>query len=157
MSSTNTQSETLGKALDQANPNNLADAFAAAKIGRMLSPVKVVFAALAAAAAHDITDAAHRAAATVTGLSPALPTNEVLPAILAVRTCRVTAVGTADTGDRFISDAGGTPAAKGANPVGIATLSDDGKTITFEGTVTGFELHYMPRSNTALDTAFAAS
>ena len=41
--------------------------------------------------------------------------------------------------------------------VGIARLSDDGKTITFPNTVTGFVLHYMPRAETALDTQFDPS
>lgn len=150
---TTTRTDTIEQVLKRADPNELPDALRKVDLGQMLTPRKVTFAALSAAAAIDITTAASKAAATV---SPALPDNvSALPPILSVISCRVSAVGTGALGDRHISDAGGTPAAPGASGPGIATLSDDGKTLTFEGTVTGFVLEYIPRPATNLTTKFA--
>jgi len=38
--------------------------------------------------------------------------------------------------------------------MGIALLSDDGRTLTFPTTVTAFVIEYMPRSETALSAVF---
>lgn len=146
---------TLQQVLNKANLNQLATILQKMKLGNMLNPVKVTVTGLTAAAAIDITTAAVRAASTIVGLER--DTGDNLPAILEVKTLRVTGVGTAATGPRLVTDAGGTPAAPptatayaGAS-VGLATISDDGKTLTFEGTVTGFVLEYIPRSNTDLE------
>lgn len=140
---------TLQEVLNKANLNQLPTAFQKMKLGNMLSPVKVVVVGLTAAAAIDITSAAVRAASTITGLER--ETSDNLPAILSVTALRVTGVGTGATGARMVTDAGGTAGAPGANGPGIALLSDDGATLTFEGTVTGFVLEYIPRSYTDLD------
>ncbi len=152
--------KTLRSSLNNANANELSATLQRLKVGDALSPVKVTFAALSAAAAIDITTAASKAAATITGLATLL-SGENLPAINLVRTLRVTASGTAGSlGTYIVSDAGGTaivpPGGAGA-AVGVALLSDDGKTITFPNTVTAFVLEYMPRPAVSLDTEYAAS
>ena len=50
---------------------------------------------------------------------------------------------------------GGTPVAPSTYPA-MATLSDDGKTLTFETTVTGFVLEYAPRAAQDLTTALGS-
>ena len=140
---TTTQNNTLQAELEKANPNTLPDALKLAGVARQLAVIKATFAALTAAAAVDITTAASRAAATLVGVN--LGTTDVLPPIGDIVSLRVTA-GAAAAGDRQISDAGGTPSAT------VATLSDDGKTLTFEANVTGFVLVYRPRSTNPLAT-----
>lgn len=140
---------TLQQVLNKANLNQLATILQKMKLGNMLNPVKVVVVGLTAAAAIDITTAAVRAASTITGLER--DTGDSLPAILSVTALRVTGVGTGALGARSVTDAGGTADAPGTNGPGTALLSDDGKTLTFEGTVTGFVLEYIPRSNTDLE------
>jgi len=122
--STTTKAETIALALDQGNVNKIGDALALVKLGTMVTPLKLTFTGLTAAAAHDLTNVAH---------------GSNLPALV-ISTLRATTVGTAAAGARFITDAGGTASAT------VALLSDDGKTITFEGTVTGFIVEYMPRA-----------
>jgi hypothetical protein len=54
-----------------------------------------------------------------------------------------------------VSDAGGTaltPTA-GAN-VGLALLSDDGKSLTFPSTITAFVIEFVPRSENVLSTVW---
>ena len=154
-----TESYHLKDALDTANPNELLDALRKVKLGTHLCPIKAVFTGWTLAAAFDITTAAAKTAAVVTGIT--LASGENLPPILQVRTLRVTVAGggTAALGARTVTDAAGTPAAPGATGAGIATISDNGKTITFEGTgCTGFTLEYIPRSyNDPDSTVFAPS
>lgn len=141
---------TLQQILNACNLNQLATVLKKVKLGNVLSPVKVSFAALSAATTIDITTAASLAAATISGLER--ETSDLLPAILVVKTLRVTASGTANSvGSYVVSDAAGTaltPTA-GAN-VGIALLSDDGKSLTFPSTVTGFVIEFVPRSENPL-------
>jgi len=132
MTATATSLETLKSALDEANPNKVASALQQAKLGTMLTPLKKTYSALAATAAHNLTDVAHGS-----GL-----------AALLVGTLRVTA-GAAAAGARLVTDAGGTPSAT------VATLSDDGKTVTFEGTVTAFVIEYVPRASADMTGPFA--
>ena len=144
---TTTLESTPQSVLNKAAPNLHADALAKIKVGNVLSPIKVTFASLTAAAAIDITTADSKAAATIVGFTPALASGQNLPAIGQVVTCRVTA-GTAATGDRQITDAGGSASTS------VAILSDDGKTLTFEANVTGFVLTYFPRAEGITDTSF---
>lgn len=132
--------------LNRGKPDKIATVFQAMKLGNMLAgSVKVTAAALAPAATFDITTAAVRAASTISGLDRESSDN--LPPIMVVKTLRVTASGTANSvGSYIVSDAAGTalsPTA-GAN-VGIALLSDDGKSLTFPSTVTAFVIEYVPR------------
>jgi hypothetical protein len=69
------------------------------------------------------------------------------PAIKALRTLRVTAGAAAFVGSYMLTDSGGTPTSPVASTVlGIATISDDGKTITFPaGTqATAVTVEYTP-------------
>lgn len=145
---TTSKTETIQEILTLANPNQLADALRKVDLGNKLATVKAVFVALASAAAQDITTAAAKAAATVTGIT--LDSGENLPALGAWVTLRVTA-GAAAAGPRKLVDAGGTADANNA------LISDDGKTITFEAAVTAFVLTYQPREAVALTTKFAPS
>lgn len=137
--------QSLQRVLTRANPQDLADALRAANMGHMLADAKAVFTGLTAAAAQDITTAAAKAAVTLTGMT--LDSGENLPPIGQITYLRVTA-GAAAAGARIIGDAGATPSAT------VAALSDDGTTITFEGTVTAFVLGYRPRIATAMGTDF---
>lgn len=141
---------TLQQVLNKANLNQLATILQKMKLGNMLNPVKVVATGLTGAASFDITTAAVRQASTITGLER--DTGDNLPAILSVKTLRVTASGTANSvGTYIVSDASGTAVSPtaGAN-VGIALLSDDGTTLTFPTTVTAFVIEYVPQSNVDL-------
>lgn len=142
---TTDKDQTLQRELSKANPNTLPDALRAVDLGMKLSVIKATFASLTSAAAQDITTAAAKAAATVEGID--LDEGQNLPPIGKVITCRVTA-GAAAAGHRNITDEDGTPSSS------LATLSDDGKTLTFETTVTGFVLTYEPRSAVDLTESF---
>jgi len=126
--STTTKTNTIAAEMNKGNANTIADVAQKVQLGDMLQPRKLVKTGLTAATSFDITSAA-------------LGSN---PAIGSIQTLRVTA-GTAAAGHRNVTDAGGTPSAT------LATISDDGKTLTFEGNVTGFILTYTPRA--AVDTS----
>ena len=131
---TATETQTIKTTLDAADPNQAWDAMRKAKIGTMLRGKKVTL-TITSAASFDIT----------TIDDPEDPTKK-LPAILSLNILRVT-TGTA-TGRRDISDAADTPTAT------LATLSDDGKTVTFEAVVTVFIIHYVPAPAEDLDSIF---
>ena len=155
---TTTADITLQRILNNSNPNQLDRAFKKIKLGNLFASVKVTFAALAGAATHDITSQASLNGATISGLDR--ETSDLLPAIQHVKTLRVTAATTANSvGSYAISDAGGTvltPTA-GAN-VGLALLSDDGKSITFPSAdVTAFVIEYLPRPDQNIVTTIWAS
>lgn len=140
--------------LNRGRPDKIATVFQAMKLGNMLAgSVKVVATGLSPAATFDITTAAVRAASTITGLDRESSDN--LPAIMVVKTLRCTASATANSvGTYAVGDAGSTaltPTA-GAN-VGLALLSDDGKSITFPTTVTAFVLEYVPKPAVDITTA----
>lgn len=90
-------------------------------------PRKYVFSGLSAANSFDLT--------TLTGGE----------AMLSISTLRVV-TGSANTGPYQTTDAGGTPFASAGGALGVATLSDDGKTLTFPaGTLaTAFTLEGIP-------------
>ena len=126
---------TVQEALNQAHPNNWLDILrkrAAASqtviqwgFGDMIKGIK--------------RTVAQTAAATIALSPPARPGTVM---------CRVTTVGTAAAGIRAVADVGATPSAT------LATLSDDGATLTFEGTVTGAVIQYTPKPT---DTELAAN
>lgn len=132
MTTTN-EVQTLQVVLDKANPETLADALRKVKLGTLLTPLKITKTGMTLAAAHDITDHEH-------GHNPP---------ILAIIALRVTVKDTAAFGVRMIGDAAATLSTT------VARLSDDGKTITFEGTVSGFVLEYIPRSDVDMTDVFA--
>lgn len=143
---------TVRVVLNDANPNDIPDALHKVQLGTVLYPLKRTFTGLTAAAAFDLT------AIDGTGETAGAGNPNRLAALL-VGPLRVTASGTANSvGSYAISDTGGTPVSPtaGAN-VGLATISDDGKTITFPTTVTAFTIQYIPRvlSAAQLDADFA--
>lgn len=149
--------KTLADVLNDAAQGLFDRVLALVKIGRMLNPAKVTVSGMTAASAVDIT-AIDRSVVTINqGLSD-LEATDALPPIQSLIALRVTASGTgASLGTYILTDSGGTAIIPpgGANAaVGIATLSDDGKTITFPNTVTGFVLEYLPRAATDLETAY---
>ena len=73
---TTTADLTLQDLLDQANLNTLADALHKVKLGHMFSRVKATVVALTATATPDVTTAAVKAAATISGIT--LATGESL-------------------------------------------------------------------------------
>lgn len=159
MAATTTKTDTLQEVLEKADPNTIADALRKVGAARQLAIIKVVVTGLTAASAIDITTAAVKAAATITGVT--LETGEQLPPIGDVTSLRVTASGTAGSlGTYGVSDAGGTaivPPGGASAALGVALLSDDGKTLTFPNTITAFVLQYRPRSSNALSGDFAPS
>jgi hypothetical protein len=94
-----------------------------------LQPVKVSFTGLVAADSFDITSG------PLGGQAPAL----------AVAALRVTAAAL-NTGPYMVTDVGGTPFASAGGAPGVATISDNGKVITFPAgsNVTAFVLEYIP-------------
>lgn len=139
---TTIQQHTLEESLNSGNPSAIAMAMSQIQAGKMACNVKVVCTGLTSATSFDITSAAVLAAATVTGLK--LDPGELLPPIGTILSLRVTA-GAAAAGHRNVTDVGGTAAAT------LATVSDDGKTLTFEAGVTAFVLQYRPRAAVALN------
>lgn len=131
---TTTAASTLKSALDRANLNQLDTILKKMGLGTMLAPMKRTFTGLVSAASFDLT------AIDGTG-ETAGAANANRRAALVVGTLRVTA-GAAAAGARLTTDAGGAPSAT------VATISDDGKTVTFEAGVTGFVIEYIPRSAT---------
>jgi len=146
--STSTKTISLQAVLDRANPNDLAPALQQLLLGTKFAPLKRTFTGLTAAASFDLT--------TIDGTGETVGAGNVnrLPVDI-VRTLRCTASGTANSvGSYGVSDAAGTAVSPtaGAN-MGIALLSDDGKTITFPTTVTAFVIEYMPRTLSATQMA----
>jgi hypothetical protein len=146
---------TLQQVLNKANLNQLATILQKMKLGNMLNPVRVVVTGLTATQEINITSAAVRAAATITGLER--ETGDSLPPILSVKVLRVTASGTANSvGSYAVTDGLVADVARCVSPtaganVGLALLSNDGTKLTFPSTVTAFVLEYIPRSNTDLE------
>lgn len=130
MASTTTVANTLQLELNKANPNTLADVLRQMQLGTMLAPTK----------------------AALTN-NPAANTVALNPPALIVGACLVTGVGTAATGPRAVTSAAGTAVAPTmAGQPGVALLSDDGTTLTFEGTVSAVTVEYIPRSAVDLAT-----
>ena len=137
---------TLQEALDRGSLTDIADICRLVRLGRILSVVKVTFSGLTSATSFDITASATLAKGTVSGVT--IFSSETLPAIASIATLRVTA-GAAAAGVRQVTDVGGTPSSS------VATISDDGKTITFEAGVTGFVITYEPRPLNSTQSSLA--
>ena len=138
--STFTALRTLKLVLDEANPTEIADALRILKLGTINAGLKRTFTGLTAAASFDLT------LIDATGETTGTANPNRLPAFT-VRSLRVTASGTGTSvGSYVLTDAAGTPTSPATSTVaGIATISDDGKTITFPTTVTAFVIWYVPR------------
>ncbi len=127
---TTTADKTLKDVVNDASPNNINDAFRLMQLGDMLAPTKSVH--------------IQAAAPTVTLSPPA--------AIVMDATVRD---GAAVLGARHVADIASVPSAPGANGPGVATLSNDGTTLTFEDNVTDVIVTYMPRPAADMSTIFA--
>lgn len=139
---TATKNLTVRDVLDQANPNDVDDALRRIKLGTMVYPLKRVFTGLTAAASFDLT------LIDGTGETAGVANPNRLAALV-VSYLRIDASGTAGSVGNYIV---GPPTSTllvppgGANAaVGVARISDDGKTITFPNTITGFTIMYVPR------------
>ena len=140
---TATEKDTLQTALDRATPGQTDDALQRVKLGTILTPLKRTFTGLTSLAAQDLT--AIDATGETTGVA-----NPNRLAALVISNVRVTA-GAAAAGARFIGDTGATPSTT------VATLSDDGKILTFEAAVTAFVVTYVPRASADMASDFALS
>lgn len=159
---TTVRKRTIRDVANAADPNQIADVLRKVRFGDMLTPVKAVVAGLTAAASFDITTALFKTFCTITGHT--LLAGENLSPILHLISLRVVTSGTAGSvGSYVFTDASGTalvPPGGASAAVGLALLSDDGKTITFPNTVTAFTLQYVPRAPASIGsinvTEFAA-
>jgi hypothetical protein len=151
-------------------PGRLSNVFSQAKLGTMLRSLKVTATGLTAAASFDLT------ALLAAGLAQGVPatfaivgdlpegyvaSSTPLPPANVVKSLRVTASGTGvSVGNYVAGDAGSTkivPPGGAGVAVGVATLSDDGKTITFPNTVTAFVIHYMPAATVDMGTVLPSA
>jgi len=151
MAATTTLLNKTRDVLDKADPGKVSDVFRNMKLGTMLAPLKRVFTGLTAAASFDLT------AIDGTG-ETAGAANQARTAVLNLNYLRVDASGTAASVGNYIV---GPPTSTllvppgGANvAVGVARISDDGKTITFPNTITGFTISYIPRSAVDVEAKF---
>lgn len=127
---TTTANKTLAGVLDEADPNKGWDALRKVKLGTLLNPVK-----------QTISQAS---AVTVALVPPALSMTSV----------RVTG-GTALAGVYQVTDSGGTEVDSAT--LGVATLSDDGATLTFAAAVTDLVVQYIPRPAADMTADFPQS
>jgi hypothetical protein len=151
---------TIQSALNQSNPNQLPDLLQKVQVGDMLANIKAVATSLTAAGSFDITTAAFYAKCTVTGLNTLGGDRATLPPVGVLRTLRVTAATTASTvGTYILTDvAGDMITAATHTVVGVARISDDGKTISFPTTdVTAFIIEYAARAAVDPTTNYPAN
>lgn len=150
MPTTTTIERTLKQVLDDANPQDIADALRAIRLGTTLRPLKRTFTGLTSSATQNLT------LIDGTGETAGLANANRLAA-LCVATLRVTA-GTLAAGAALVTDTGGTPLAIGTTNNHVVTISDDGKILTFQAAVTGFVITYVPRIKALadFDAAFAS-
>lgn len=146
--STTTIAKTLSLALDNSLPGELASALERFKLGQRETLIKRTFTGLTGAASYDLTalDATTESPAAVAGVNNA----NRLPAKI-IKTLRVTAATTANTvGSYAITDAAGTMLSPTASTVvGLARISDDGKSVSFPtADVTAFIIEYYPGGRT---------
>lgn len=149
---TNTKTRTLRAALDAATADEFTSAARRSKLGTRLTVLKRTFTGLTGAATYDLTalDATTEAPKEddLTYSGTGNPNRLPLAYCLSLR---ITAATTATVvGAYILTDAGGTPVtAATSSVVGIATISDDGKTLTFPSAdVTAFIIEYVPRGRT---------
>ena len=127
-----TQKETLFSVLDKADPNRLADALRAVKLGTMLQAVE-----------GTLTQAA---ATTLP-----LPVKSFGPGSMHVRV--VTGV---SPGKYVVTDAAGVIVDVGAE-IGVCKLAADGFSLEFASDVEEVIVSYMAASETSLDTVWPGS
>lgn len=151
------------QAADGVTPTNVDTALGAMKIGTMLSPLRVEIKSTVVGGIKtlDITTAVASATngytiVTGSGLGALAgdPSVPPLPPILKVTKCRVVGAGGDNKPGTYTEvDAGGTAFDAGAALVGVFTVSDDGKTITFNSKWTDLILEYIPRPASDMSAA----
>lgn len=153
---TTTKALTLNAALDLADPNKVADALRQYKLGTTETLIKATITGLTSGTTFDITAIAKALIAVNQG-PDSVKNAGVLPAIKTLRTLRVTA-GTTFVGSYALTDAAGTAVSPATSTiVGLATISDDGKTLVFPGAITAFIIEYFALPSTiATGGLFAA-
>lgn len=141
----------LQSALDKANPNELADLLRKVKLGTVLTPLKRTFTGLTAAASYDLT-ALDASGETVGAANP-----KRLAMLALLNLSVVTATTASCQGVYVLADPAQTKiSATNKTVVGVAWISDDGKTLTFPtADVTAFTIEYLPRASTDMATADA--
>lgn len=152
--STATFSDTLQLEMDKGELSTLGNVVAETRLGTVNAMLKVTVAALGATSTVNITLAAVLAAATIN--VGAIPAHETLPAIGRLRSLRVTTSGTNNAlGVYVLTNAGVTPLDPiHGTVVGHCALSDDGTTLTFGHTITGFIIEYFPAPHADMQTIF---
>ena len=140
---TTTQTFSVRQALDEANPSLADEALTQVKLGTQSKLIKATIAAMTASQTPDIT-AIPAAKITINQGPDNVVSSGILPPIGVVKSLRVSASGTATVvGTYAIGDASATAlTASTSGVVGLATLSDDGKTLGFTATITGFVIEY---------------
>lgn len=133
---------TVSSVLETANPNNMIDALKRLHLGLREVGVKVTVASSVQTVPTPGTGGITSPLVTV---AAAVATFD--PPIAAIKSLRVTTGAAA--GGRIMLDAAGSAAQIGTSGVYTAVISDDGSTITFETTITGFVIAYLPRLSTA--------
>lgn len=132
---TTTATRTIKMVLDDADPNEVADALRKVKLGTVLTGLVEDTGVISASA-------------TVTLTKPALM----------IQSARVVSSGTAaSVGTYAVGDASTTatlPTGGASSGVGLAKISADGLTLTFPNTITQAVIQYIPRPYTALTTKF---
>jgi hypothetical protein len=137
---TTTSTKTIQNALDNAEPGELESALQKIALGSMLTPIEETITLVAVATHVDL----------LTDSSAGKAAQQVIY-------CRVTSVvgGTGAAGCRQVFDASATPRAPaGGGQPGVATISADGNTITFEGTVKAVLIKWLPVPTVATSTTF---
>ncbi len=138
---TSTSTETVKSALDEANLNKLPSALQRVKLGTMLTPIEEVITKTAPAAAFDLSTE-----------------SSVDLGAFMVQSVRVTtAGGTGTTGNKAVVDSADAPADGVWTPfTGTVSLSADGTTLTFAGTVTAIRVRFIPLPSVDLTADFAS-
>jgi len=142
MSVTTTAKETVKAALDTATPDKLPSALQRVKLGTMLTPVE-----------ETITK-------TVVAATIALDTESSVDlGAFMIQSVRVTSAagGTGTTGIKALVDSAQAAADGVWTPfTGTVSLSADGKTLTFAGTILAARVRFIPLPSAALTDDFAS-
>ena len=141
----------IRQALDDANPNILADALRQVGLGTHLRKIKATIASMSASSTPDVT-AIPASKITINEGPKSVRDSGLLPPIGHVKSLRVSASGTGTVvGSYFLTDASGTAVTASTSGVaGIAKIGDDDKTLTFTATITGFVIEYFAKPGSYL-------
>jgi hypothetical protein len=139
MTTTTTVVETLKNVLNEANPNKIADALAKIDLGTMFTATEFDTGAITGVAGVTIPGNGALLVQSARVVTSAVPAS----------------VGTYLAGDSAVTPL--LPPGGAGVAIGIATLSLDGKTITFPNTVTRAIIRYIPNPVVALTDKFVGA